>query len=196
MKKEHIAEIVSIDSFDILGEINGLETIPIGTLLETRKYVKIIFVVLDDLFQTAIPNVLPQSYGIDEDRLDKEFPHRADYLRYLIKLYPIAEYDDEAFNLPMRSPLMNALLYELELEKEHLLFEKFDIMSALFSIDVKKFPRRNKAIINLIKTYLSYFDSTQTQKLLEGIFDKISIASYSDINSISEIVKGIRHGSI
>jgi len=51
MKNEHIAEIVSIDSFDILGEVNNLETIPIGTLLETRKYVKIVFIVLDDLLQ-------------------------------------------------------------------------------------------------------------------------------------------------
>ena len=192
MKNEHIAEIVSIDSFDILGEVNNLETIPIGTLLETRKYVKIVFIVLDDLFATSIPNVLPQSYGIDEDRLDKEFPHRTDYLRYLVKLYPVAEYDAESFYLPMRSPLMNALLYEVKLEKEQLLFEKFDIMTALFSIDLKKFPRRNKAIINLVRTYLSHFDRAQTQKLLGEIFDKISVASYSDVNSISEIVRGIK----
>ncbi|MFU2157401.1 hypothetical protein [Caldisericum sp. AR60] len=192
MEEKHIAEIISIDGLEILAEPKEKATIQVGTLLKTTKINNLIFLVLDDLYINMIPGGSHESYDIPEEKLQEEYPHVNDYLRYLIKIYPLAEFDKEHYFPFTKSPVMNALLYEVKFEETKKIFDNIFVMLELARIDSNRFPKRNKAIIGLLKNYLSEFDKDERSERLKELILELSTAFRKDYASLMEIVRGVK----
>ncbi|BAL80680.1 hypothetical protein [Caldisericum exile] len=192
MEEKHIAEIISIDGLEIFAQPRERATIQVGTLLKTTKINNLVFIVLDDLYANLIPGGSHEAYGIEEDKLYEEYPHVGEYLRYLIKLYPLAEFDKERYFPFTKSPVMNALLYEVSYKEMERIFENRFVMLELARIDTNRFPKRNKAIINLLRNYLSEFDADGKIEKLKDITLSLSTAFRKDYVSLMEIVRGVK----
>jgi hypothetical protein len=192
MEKMHIAEIVSIEGLDILAEPKERATLPIGTLLKTTKVNSIIFIVLDDLYMNMIPGGSHDAYGIPEDKIEEMYPHVSDYLRYLIRIYPLAELEKDHLFPVSKSPVMNALLYEVESEEVKNILENSFVVRELSLIDIGKFPKRNKAIINLLRNYFLQFDENERTEKLKDFLPVLSSSFRRDYASLMEIVRGVK----
>lgn len=192
MNKEHSAEIISIEGLEILAEPTERRIFQIGTLLKTIRVSNIFFIVLDDLYKNIIPGGNHEAFGISEEELPKLYPHVSDYLRYLIKIYPVAEYNNDKLLPVTKSPVMNALLYEVGLEEIKEVVENNLFIFELSRIDIKKFPKRNKAIITLFRNYLLNFEEEERNRVLRNLVVLLSTSFRNDYASLMEIVRGIK----
>jgi len=192
VEKNHIAEVVKVDGLDIIAESERKSAVPVGTLLETAKLNKIIFIVLDDLYAPLTPDLSLRAYGIEEDKLGESYPYIDRFMRYFLRIYPLAEYGgEEQFSVVSKSPFLNALLYEVPWERVVAFFENFEVIDELGRIDKTKFPKRNKAIINAIKTYISGVEESDLPNKKRYIVEKLSVIFKGDYTSLMEIVRGI-----
>ncbi len=187
--EKHIAEIVKVDIDTIFAETGFKEDLPVGTILETKNSFNTFFVVLQSFYEQEFPYGSVSSFGLNEEELTKSYPHLSQYIRHLLVIYPLFESDGKGFYNLRHSIYLNQLLYKTEEEKFKELLFNSPLVKELSLIDIHKYPKRNKAIINFLNNVLEI--TSDKEELKEKIADMLSNVFRKDFASLIEIVRGI-----
>lgn len=192
MEKKHIAEIVKVSFDEIIAQADFERDVKLGTLLQNRSNPSFIFIVLESFFEPVFQGDTVSPYGIDESNLSKEVPHIPHFVKHFLSLYPLFEVNSNTLQTIKHTIKLNLLLFELDESSLREIFETSQIFSELARIDISKYPKRNKAIINLIDSFLSTIDEFEKDSKKKIIVENLATNFRKDYSSLMEIVRGIK----
>ncbi|MEF3245423.1 MAG: hypothetical protein K6343_05550 [Caldisericaceae bacterium] len=191
--EKHIAEIIKVDIDTIVAETGFKIDLPVGTILETKNNFNTFFVVLQSFYEQEFPYGSVSSFGLNEEDLTKSYPHLSEYIRHLLVIFPLFESDGKNFYSLRHSIYLNLLLYKTEEEKLRALLFDSPLARELSLIDIHKYPKRNKAIVNFLNNVLGITSDVEKSELKEKIVDMLSNIFVKDFASLIEIVRGIEN---
>lgn len=191
-KMAHIGEIIILQPEMMVAEGKKDFLPSFGTLLKTQnKKVSHYLIVINQFVESKIPGRVPQTYGLDEESIEKEHPHFSYLLGWMFQLVPIAQLEDSHFSFPNRLPPLHSLLFDVKDKELIYIFRDYNLVKAIFKIDEKEFPRRNLCFVNLAKNILNAFPEHEKSDALNDIYTSLTNVLREDFYTLRMIMREI-----